>query len=130
MSNLESIGVKIRDYTNCKERSQIDENFLNLTGFDTSRSKAFDGTNSSLEPSPRETKRGKSHMVKNAHNSMIEPSVESGSFIGVCNHLSKHSPKHGISNFTNIQADAYDMDLEKYSLEETALGSTRLEMRS
>ena len=73
MSNLEHIGVKIRDYTNTKERSQISEQFLNLTGFDTSRSKPFENTISSCETSPRDVRtKTKSHLIKNAHSSMME----------------------------------------------------------
>lgn len=34
------------------------------------------------------------------------------------NHLQKSSPKHGISNFQNIQSDAYNLQLDRYQLDD------------
>lgn len=48
-------------------------------------------------------------------DSLMQPTH--GSFNS--NFLQKHSPKHGISNFTNTVKDAYDLELDKCSLEES-----------
>lgn len=45
------------------------------------------------------------------------------------NHMQKSSPKYSISNFQNIKNDAYNLELDKYQIEEPSITQKKLEMR-
>ena len=109
MSNLEMIGVKVRKSPKSKsgapDPSNLDAGVRNML---------MNETMSTIKSSPRAAANTKSSMNQTFTS----------------NFMQKNSPKRGHSNFSNVMQDAYDFNLERYSLEGSDMGSSRLEMRS
>jgi hypothetical protein len=109
MSNLEMIGVKVKNSPKSKSQAP------NASNLDAGmRNMLMNETMSTIKSSPRAAPNTKSTMNQTFTS----------------NFMQKNSPKRGQSNFSNIMQDAYDINLERYSLEGSDMGSSRLEMRS